>query len=101
MANETPGIACPNCGPTADTAQRLCPNCGTPLPGMQTQAVAPPPVLPPGQPQQPWAMTPDLPQGVRQKGQGNKIVSWVLGGCALLALLVLLGLLALCGIITI
>jgi len=101
MANETPGIVCPNCGTVADTPTRFCPNCGAALtasPTMQAQQMQPPPVIAPGQPQQPWAMSPDAPQGMRQKPDGGKkVVGWVLGGCALVALLLLLGLLALCG----
>ncbi len=105
MDNEIPGAVCPNCGHIErNTNARICPNCGAPLPVLSpgmAQQTQPPPVIEPT-PHQPWAMSPDVPRGIRQKpDSGKKVVTWVLGGCALVALLVILGLLALCGVITI
>ena len=106
MDNETPGVVCANCGHIERNPNaRICPNCGAALPApppvMAQQQLTPPPVVAveAGQPQQPWAMMPDY--SPPQKSNSNKVAGRILIGCGIVAVLLVLGLLALCGVISI
>lgn len=117
----TQTVICANCGRTETRpGVRLCPNCGAalvsspPTPdtappgGGQTQAQLErpqPPVT--GPPRQPWAVTPDgSPDDQQQRriaengkrGGCTTAILWLVGGLFAFGLLIILGLLALCGV---
>ncbi|MBC8139498.1 MAG: hypothetical protein H8F28_26770 [Fibrella sp.] len=121
-------IVCPNCGRKETNPNiRLCPNCGATFPGAspiplelptdgggqaQAQAVRPAASNASAEPRQPWAVTPNTSSrsmhdtqqrqrpGAKSAGCTTALL-WTFGGLLLVGLLLFLGLLALCGVITI
>lgn len=102
MSETKPGRICPNCGRLeTEPAPQICPNCGANLPLSPPTEPAPPPVIAEPQPaQNPWALTPTVPMSQRQRQRSSaKASGWILGCFLFFGALVLLGFLAICGII--